>query len=246
MKNGSIGIGGMKASGAGKMKWAAMGFLAFLGLDLLLFGNCVIPPEDASAVPVKPGVVQVGVQGLALLGIAVFPSAHVRTGINGVTDLGFHADIEVLEPGGFAYIDEEGGEGFHGSSYLALGFDVKRAILGSDGKPMLTLQAGLTEHSAPWIEETPAAFSGMAGVLFGNESIYGGPRVHVGIQTVPFYQVELPLGGRFKFFHEQLALELGIAPSMLFAKGYHPIPWPYQYMGLQWHFGKQPGSDRGD
>jgi hypothetical protein len=108
------------------------------------------------------------------------------------------------------------------------------------------LQGGLTGHIPAGTGESPSAISGMAGILFGNETFYGGPRLHLGTQTVPFYQVELPLGARFLFFRERLGLELGVAPGMLIAKGYESILWPYQYVGLQWQFGRKPGTDRPD
>ncbi|MEO7425035.1 MAG: hypothetical protein ABI036_07600 [Fibrobacteria bacterium] len=227
------------------MKWLTAAFLVFLGVDLVMFGNCVIPPDDASAVPVKPGVVQVGVQGLAALAIPFSPSVHVRTGLNGVTDLGLHADYEILESGEFGSEVEVGGSRrFQGADYLALGFDVKRAFLKSDGTRLFALQAGLTGHSPAGTGDSPAAYSGMAGILLGDETFYGGARVHIGMQRVPFQQYELPLGCRFLFFRERLGLELGAAPGILIAEGYESIPWPYQYMGLQWNFGRKPVGDK--
>lgn len=241
MKNqGMVNRVGAHAGGAGKAKWAAAAFLAFLGVDLLLFGNCVIPPQDAAAVPVKPGVVEVGAQGMALFGIPTFPSLRVRTGLDGQTDLGVHADVEILGNGPLGYYEDDTDEEsrFEGGDFLALGFDVKRAIGTSGGKRLFTLQGGLMHHGTYGMTKDDFAVSGLGGILFGNEYVYGGPRLHVGVQSRDlFYQVELPIGARFHFFRERLGFELGLAPSIFVAEGHSRTIWPWQYVGLQWRFG---------
>lgn len=240
MKNDGIGNGGAKAKGGGKMQWAAAAFLVFLGVDLLLFGNCVIPPQDAAAVPVKPGVVELGAQGMAILAIPSFPSLRLRTGLNGETDVGVHADYEILGDGPLGYYDDGSAEEerFDGGDFLGLGFDVKRSIAGAGGGRLFTLQGGLTYHGFIRSEHNKAAVTGLAGILLGNENLYGGPRVHVGLQSSDlFYQLEFPLAARWHFFRERLGFEVGFAPSVFIAEGHASAPWPWQYVGLQWRFG---------
>jgi hypothetical protein len=222
-----------------KTTWMAAGFLAFLGLDLYLFGNCVIPPPDSSPRTVAPGKVLIGAQGLAPLIIPALPTVALRYGLNDRTDIGFAASGESI--GGsnaFAETDPELGDRYREGEAIALGLDVKRAILAAEGKRLFTLQGGLMHHSAPWdTHGMRQGVSAMGGILLGSDRFHFGVRAHAGMQSVPFYQLEVPLGFSILAFQERLHIELGLTPSVFLASGANSIPWPWQYMGLQWEFG---------
>jgi hypothetical protein len=216
----------------------AMGFLAFLGLDLFLFGNCVIPPPNASPKTVAPGRIQVGAQGLAALGIPVLPTLALRYGLNDRTDLGFSVSRESMDGILTGESDSDAETGYREGDAMLLGLDVKRAILSAQGKRLFTLQGGLMHHSAPWdTNGIRQGVSAMGGILLGSDRFHFGARMHAGMQSVPFYQLEIPLGLSFLAFRERLHIELGLTPSMFLAEGVNSIPWPWQYVGLQWEFG---------
>jgi hypothetical protein len=221
-----------------KTTWMAMGFLAFLGLDLFLFGNCVIPPPDSSPRTVAPGRILVGAQGLAALGIPVLPTLALRYGLNDRTDLGFSVSGETMDGNLTGESDNAGGTRYRQGEAMVLGLDVKRAILAPDGKRLFTLQGGLLHHSAPWdTNGIRQGVSAMGGILLGSDRFHFGARMHAGMQSVPFYQLEIPLGLSFLAFQERLHIEFGLTPSIFLANGANSIPWPWQYVGLQWEFG---------
>lgn len=236
---GSMDSPGGRRDGTHTTTWMAMGFLIFLGLDLFLFGNCVIPPSDASPKTLAPGRIRVGAQGLAAIGIPVLPSLALRYGVNDRTDIGFSVSGEVMGSGGLVGQSEyDGGPTFREGEAMVIGFDVKRAVLSPEGKRRFTLQGGLLHHSAPWdTNGIRQGVSAMGGILFGSDRFHFGARAHAGMQSVPFYQLEFPVGLSFLAFQERLHIELGLAPSMFLANGANSIPWPWQYLGLQWDFG---------
>lgn len=218
--------------------WMAAGFLAFLGLDLYLFGNCVIPPPDATPKTVAPGRVRVGAQGLAALGIPVLPTVALRYGLNDRTDIGFSVSGESMGSTGFGESDYPSGRQYRDGEAMVLGLDVKRAILSAEGKRLFTLQGGLLHHSAPWdTNGMRQAVSAMGGILLGSDRFHIGVRAHAGMQSVPFYQLEVPLGISLLAFQQRLRFELGLTPSVFLASGANSVPWPWQYVGLQWDFG---------
>jgi hypothetical protein len=221
-----------------KTTWMAAGFLAFLGLDLYLFGNCVIPPPDATPKTVAPGKVRVGAQGLAPLGVPVLPTVGLRYGLNDRTDIGFTASGESMEGNAYGESDTELADRYRGGEAMALGLDVKRAILSAEGKRLFTLQGGLMHHSAPWDDNgMRQGVSAMGGILLGSDRFHLGLRAHAGMQSVPFFQLEVPMGFSFLAFQDRLRFEFGLAPSVFLASGANSIPWPWQYVGLQWEFG---------
>jgi hypothetical protein len=221
-----------------KTTWMAAGFLAFLGLDLYLFGNCVIPPPDATPKTVAPGRIRVGAQGLAPFGVPVLPTLGLRYGLNDRTDIGFTASGEVMGGRSFGETDNAIGEIYQEGEAMVLGLDVKRAILSAEGKRLFTLQGGLMHHSAPWdTNGMRQGVSAMGGILLGSDRFHLGIRAHAGMQSVRFYQLEVPMGFSFLAFQDRLRFELGLDPSVFFARGANSIPWPWQYVGLQWEFG---------
>jgi hypothetical protein len=223
-------------------KWGRAAALAavgsFLAVDLILFGNCIMPTQDATPVPVKEGRWQAGATGTAAILVPVHGALELRQGTSGISDIGYHAAFELLpEEGGFyseGYSDSPGG--FHGGPALSLGVDRKSA-LSVNGNFHTTLQYGVAGHYVLGTEGPAPAATVLGGILVGTEWGYFSPRLHVGYQTSPFFQAEIPMGLQLNAFRDRLGVELGVNPSIMLVDGGRTIPWPWQYVSLRWRFG---------
>ena len=226
----------MKPDPANFLRIAVLaGLMAFLSIDLILFGNCVIPTQDANPEPAPEGQWQPGAG-------ATLPTGgylDVRRGLAGDRDIGVHAMLEYLpgyDPSNyFSPSRDSTADAFHGAETFALGIDMKR-VLHRHGRVLQSLQLGLNAHISLDSESVPSADL-MVGYLFGKPRAYVSPRLHVGWQRQPFAQVEIPLGLQTPFLGGHFSLGLGLNPAIFLVGGVKTIPWPWPYANLEWRFG---------
>jgi len=215
---------------------AAVG--AFLAVDLILFGNCIMPTQDAAPVPVKEGQRQVGATGTAAILIPVHGGFEVRQGTSGNSDIGVRAFFELLPEGDGFYSEgaPDSLDPFRGGPALSLGID-RKTVLSVNGNFHTTLQYGAAGHYILGTHGPAPAASVMGGFLLGTKWAYISPRAHLGYQTSPFFQAEIPIGLQLNAFQERLGLEIGVNPSIMLVDGQDTFPWPWQYVSVRWRFG---------
>lgn len=215
---------------------AAVG--AFLAVDLILFGNCIMPTQDATPVPVKEGQWQAGATGTAAILVPVHGGLELRKGTSGNSDIGYHAFFEILpDDNPFYYEEPSDSVGrFRGGPALSLGMD-RKAVLSVNGNFHVTGQYGLSGHYVLGNQGPAPAVSVLGGFLMGTEWGYFSPRLHIGYQASPFFQVEVPFGFQLNAFRDRLGVELGVNPSLMLVDGQGTFPWPWQYVSLRWRFG---------
>lgn len=213
--------------------WA--GLMSFLAFDLILFGNCVIPTQDADPEATPAGRWQAGAGG------TLSPGGYLdlRRGLDGDRDIGAHAMLEYLpgyDPSNyFSPPRDSSPDAFHGRETFALGVDMKR-VLWRKGRVHQTLQLGLNAHMSLDPESVPSADL-MVGYLFGKPRAYVSPRFHLGWQRKPFLQLEVPLGLQTPFFWNHLSLGVGANPAIFLADGVPGLPWIWPYANIEWRFG---------
>lgn len=222
-------------------RWGRLAALAavgsFLAVDLALFGNCIMPTQDANPRPVEEGTWQAGATGTALFGIPAMGGVEVRRGLsNG--DVGAHAFFEILGDRSTGFHGDEPDttiESFRGGEHFALGLD-RKTLLRRSGNTFISAQYGLNGRMGLTTRGLPSA-SLMGGLLMGKDWIYISPRLHLGYQRSPFFQVEMPMALQFQAWDDRLGIELGVNPALIGGGGFTSIPWPYQFLAVRWRFG---------
>lgn len=222
-------------------KWGRGAALAavgsFLVVDLVLFGNCIIPTRNALPVPVEPGKYEASASTVTPLLVPMMGGVELRKGTAGESDIGFHAFLEFLPEGSFlGGVSDSASEKFVGGENIGFGFD-RKTVLSRKGDYLQAFQYGVFGHYNLTSAGPAPAMSVMAGLLTGKEWGYLSPRVHLGWQRTGFMQLELPMGLQLNAFNRRLGIELGLNPSILLAQGAETIPWPWQHLVVRWRFG---------
>lgn len=228
----------MKALEARWGKAAALAAVgSFLAVDVVLFGNCIIPTRNAVAVPVEAGKYEASASTATPLLFPVTGGMELRKGTADESDIGFHAFYEFL-PGGsfFGGVSDSGSRNFVGGENIGFGFD-RKSVISRKGDYRPAFQYGVFGHYNLTSAGPAPAVSVMAGLLTGKDWGYISPRAHVGWQRTGFLQLELPMGLQLNAFNRRLGIELGLNPSILLAQGAETIPWPWQHLVLRWRFG---------
>lgn len=214
---------------------AAVG--AFLAVDLVLFGNCIIPTRNALPVPVEPGKYEASASIVTPVILPATAGVELRKGTEGNSDIGFSAFYEILPGGGLFGGDSDSGSGrLLGGENLGFGFD-RKVVVTQKGDYRQAFQYGIFGHYNFTSEGPAPAVSVMAGLLTGKDWGYLSPRVHLGWQRTGFVQLELPMGLQYNAFGRRLGIELGLNPSIFLANGAETFPWPWQHLVVHWRFG---------
>lgn len=222
--------------------------LALLSASLLLLAGCRLPAYNVSPLVAPPGEWQATAEATTPLPVVLMAGGvEVRRGLWDGVDLGAQA--------GWAYLEDEQWQGigirdaedteadrtrFEEGSHLNLGMDAKRA-LDAHGHVQITAQGGFNVLIPDGRQGGSPGFSVMAGLLNGGKYFSWGLRAHAGRQKIAFYQLEVPVMARFRFFRTPLWIHAGLVPSFFYAKGTDNFPWPWQQVGLEWNFGSPAG-----